>query len=494
MASIAQRLVRAMVGRDRPSALDTDAYKNSMAQAGYPLRLETFYMTFRRGKGPWFNPFDLVEIIELLRPELPDLKERGFLQTWGYGLTPAMEQALRAPMEIVAIPQGWWFGAREPVVAIRSASYLVSWYEPLTLMLHYPIQIATAIKRGNVPDRYRATCQSEAEIISLVYEAMGVERPPIDICVREYRERVSANANSVYKALSGEPERAFEVGFRAATCIEQHRLALKSCRRRGIVKTSNLRLAYELNLQPVGTTGHEHQMRHKTDLAGFRAIRDCRPETPSYLFDTDDPILIGIPAIRLVVFDNPKARCSFRFDSGDQDRQFEMLWGFASNFAPEAAFIFEDGYTANKTITNESFLKSYNFPREQAWYGYGGYLVSAPAFSEFTRDTVSAAYKLSATSGDPVMKFSGSPGKESTPGHPRSFIRIVPKTEEGLTRFDRLIGQWGEIAPDGFVPLTDNVGDLYEEPETVGNSPETEKLIVRLTDIREEKIAAAKAA
>jgi len=66
--SIEQRLVKAMVGADRPSVLDTDAYKLAMAQAGAPLRPETFYLTFRRmTQGPWYNPFDLDEFFRAPR-------------------------------------------------------------------------------------------------------------------------------------------------------------------------------------------------------------------------------------------------------------------------------------------------------------------------------------------------------------------------------------------------------------------------------------------
>ena len=39
------------------SLLATDAYKFSMAAAGFPLRTETFTYTHRRG-GPHFLPFD----------------------------------------------------------------------------------------------------------------------------------------------------------------------------------------------------------------------------------------------------------------------------------------------------------------------------------------------------------------------------------------------------------------------------------------------------
>lgn len=480
--SIEARLVRALLGRERASVQDSDAYKKAMAQAGAPLRRESFYMTFRR-PGVWYNPFHLATIIRLLRPEHPDLKERGFLQAWGYGLTPAMEKALDAPMDIYSIPKGEWFGPKEPIIRGTSASFLVSWLEPLALMLHYPIQIATAIKRDGLR-RFKVTCEDEAEIIRIVWEAVEAEgEPEIEMDTAGYIANVMRNAEAIEIALHGETARAFEVGMRAATCIQQHRIALRAMKRLGIEKTSNLRLAYELNMIPVGTTGHEHQMRFNTDLDAFRAVRDTRPETPSYLFDTYDPMSIGIPAIMRVVMEDPDQRFSCRFDSGDQDAQFEKLWAFTSEYAPHGNFIFEDGYNAEKTARNEDFLRERGFPTKQAWYGYGGYLIAQPSFTPFTRDKVSAAWKLCETAGEGRMKFSGSPGKESLPGRLVTYVLAYDPS-------DRMVGQEGENVPAGYVRFDTERERLRLHPYnpdqiTVSLSPETQRMVNHLTSVRD---------
>src|SRR5690606_8699261 len=74
-----------------PSVLATDAYKFSMAQAGFPLRRETFYLSFRFG-GFQYVPFDLAAIVRAhvadLRPGPDDL---AFARAHGYGLSDAME-------------------------------------------------------------------------------------------------------------------------------------------------------------------------------------------------------------------------------------------------------------------------------------------------------------------------------------------------------------------------------------------------------------------
>ena len=75
--------------------LKTDGYKFSMAQAGFPMRYETFYLSFRRG-GWQYIPFDLKEHLTLLLPQggthVPHEK---FATKHGYGLTDAMDVPLK---------------------------------------------------------------------------------------------------------------------------------------------------------------------------------------------------------------------------------------------------------------------------------------------------------------------------------------------------------------------------------------------------------------
>ena len=266
--------------------------------------------------------------------------------------------------------------------------------------------------------------------------------------------------------------RAFEVGLRAATCMQQHLMALEACRSVGINRTSNVYGAWKHYMIPVGTTGHEHQQRWGLrDEDGFRAIRDMRPEPPSYLFDTYNPIKLGIPAALKVIRETPDRPCSMRFDSGDQDEQLRLilkgLHGYGHLNTP-VNLIFEDGYTADKTALNESGLDGL-WPRDRRLYGYGGFLVSAPAPTNLNRDKVSAAYKLCETGGRPVMKFSGTPGKESLPGRP-VILRQSPDKA--------MIAQEGEDVP-GYKPLNKfHIGDRA----TTTFSPLTKKLVANLTD------------
>ena len=458
----------AILGCKKASALMSDAYKFAMAQAGHPLRRETFTLVFRKGT-VYYNPFDLERIVRAFIPAPATLKEEAFLTANGYGMTPAMEAALAGSIVVTCVPKGTWFGKGDPVLSVTGPSFLVSWLEPLLIMLHYPIQIATAAIKGE--RNFTVTCSDEAAIVKCVEAAYN---PPagseeasdpegfrilrdVDITTQikgegrescadydheaakfnitmdaNYRLRVFTKVSDCVRALKGDAHRAFEVGLRAATCMQQHLMVLEVCRSLGVLKTSNVYGAWKLYMIPVGTTGHEHQMRHGGSLVddriGYRAIRDSRPEPPSYLFDTTDPLGRGIPAMFDVIKEDPERGCSARFDSGNQNVQFESIYtrcrmtGGVFWITPN--LIFEDSYNAEKVENNEVFLDSYEWPRELRMYGFGGDWVSAPSLTPHTRDVASVGYKLAMTAGRPTMKFSGSPGKKSIPGNPRILERV----------------------------------------------------------------------
>ena len=460
-----ERLAELMMGGSS-NPLMTDGYKFSMAQAGFPMRRETFYSGCRKG-GPLYIPFDLERVVRAFLPKrLPDGKERGFLDAHGYGMTPAMETALLGHVDIQCAPVGSWVLPKEPLFTVDGPSFLASWLEPLSIMLNFPLQIATAIKTGDTEafQTYIPSCSDEERIANLIGELMTpansgwtflTENPDL------YQSLVHERGLAVIEALGGDAHRAFEVGMRAATCMQQHRLALEALKGIGIFNTSNVYLAWQLYMIPVGTTGHEHQMRWSAvdngDEAGFKAIRDMRREPPSYLFDTIDPMKVGIPTALKVMAEDPFRPCSMRFDSGDQDEQLTtLIIGCTSQNADGRDYfyltpntIFEDGYTAEKTTANEAYCEDLGWPRKRRLYGYGGYWVGMSEMNPFGRNNVSAIFKLAMTGGVAVRKRSGTPGKDSLPGQPVIWRRCIGN-EKGTFS---LIGQAGEPVPTGYSPL-----------------------------------------
>ncbi len=123
--------------------LATDGYKFSMAEAGWPLRVETFYYAHRKG-GPAVVPFDARAEIEKLLPDATP-EDYAFLASHEYEMGSGFKAAVtqKYAVTIRALPKGSWFLPREPVFSITGLSALASWLEPLALQLHYRIQVAT---------------------------------------------------------------------------------------------------------------------------------------------------------------------------------------------------------------------------------------------------------------------------------------------------------------------------------------------------------------
>ncbi len=390
----------------------TDAYKFSMAQVGDPLRPETFYFSVRR-EGKYFVPFDFENLIALLLPAPATRAEDEFLAQHGYSMSDEMRRAMAAGVSVWAAPKGTWVQSREPIVRISGPSFLVSWLEAMVIWLHFPIQVATeSLLEGR--RHFLCTCEDEAAIVRLTLEAIdAAEGARVEHDAAAYQRAVRGNAKRLAAAVDGSLARVFEVGMRGATCMQMHELALDEIRGLGVAGTSNLHLAKRLSLIPVGTTGHEHQLRFADDAAAFRAIRDGRTATPSYLFDSFDALKIGIPAAVEVMRDNPERAASVRFDSGDTRAQ--VLAFRKAGVHP--TYIFMDGVDDTKA-RELCAMQSELDPEGAPWlFGVGGYLVARASAMMLTRDRVSAVYKLCESGGKAVMKFSV-PGKESIPGKP----------------------------------------------------------------------------
>lgn len=397
------------------SKTDTDQYKLVMAEAGFRLRTETFYLSFRRG-GPHKVGLDLVKFVEELLAGVP---------------YPNKE------CQIEAVPRGSWVFDNEPFLMITGPSQVVSYLESEVLRVHYQIQIATMLslnpgQKFEVP----TTCTEHADLL----EPYGVRAlSPNKAYLKVLQERFKSLVT-----LLGDPSRIFEVGMRGSICREHHLNVLEALKDVGLQATSSILGAELLDLKAVGTMGHEHIMRFDGDVAAFEAMID-RVEGPvSFLVDTNDAYRIGIPAAIEVFRQRPGRLGSLRFDSDNLAAQFAFACALADGAGIKPNFIFEDGLDVEKTATIEEMRKTLRVAPERVSYGYGGFLVN-PFWLQHIRDLVQAIYKVSRTGGRPVWKKT--PNKQSIAG---KFTVFSPSLTSAVKpSYTGIAIQDGEEVPEG---------------------------------------------
>jgi nicotinic acid phosphoribosyltransferase len=375
-----------------------------------------------------------------------------------------------------ALPAGAVFYPSEPVFSLTGPSAIVSWLEPLLLQLHYRIQVATLARFE--PEKLAAaglglTCEEQKGIFLETLDQVKVKAPPVTVDTAAFVQRVRETARGVLAAV-GDPLRVFEVGLRSVSCPEQHEIALRALQEEGITRTSNVHLARKLGLVPVGTMGHEHIQRFRSDAAAFRAMRDRRPQRSSYLLDTFNTLASGLPAAYALIAEEPNRGDSIRFDSGDKAAQARWAIARAREQGLRPSLILEDGLDAEATVELEKLRVELNWPENGWFYGYGGYFVSKTAGTPYTRDRVAAVWKLSQSGPFATMKFGDEAGhgKESQPGQPVVFRRVSGAGPIGL------IGQADEPVPPGYVLLSGAERDVapVEPGGTVARSPVTQRI------------------
>jgi nicotinate phosphoribosyltransferase len=479
----------------RPSLLETDGYKFSMAEAGFPLRRETFYYSHRKG-GWQLVPLDLVQFVKDSLPAA-SAADWGYLDTHGYFQGGAFRRGitLTDQVSVTALPQGAWFVDREPVFTVTGPSALVSWLEPLVLQLHYRIQVATAAALGKLPREVTFTCERERELFFLAVSdaaRLGYEvRPPerVTVSPEAYHEAALQRAQELV-SIVGDPDRLFEVGMRACSCTEQHRIALAAVKEAGIVRTSNVLLARELGMVPVGTMGHEHVQRHGSDPAAFHAMRDQFAGFIFYLPDTFDTLASGIPAALEAMREEPERNSGIRFDS---EHGIVGHWLYAVSRAREAGLSpllgLESGWNDVLTRKFEELRRQVEWPADRQGYGLGGYLVGPP-WPTWKRDDVAAVWKISQSGVRPTMKFGDEPlgGKSSVPGLPVVWRSLQERGPVGY------IAQQGEDPSDFPVPVTLLSGAssplpaFLDRPPLTAPSPATRRLVERCVAERQANL------
>ena len=511
----------------RRSALGSDLYKFSMMLGGRPDEKECFYLSFRKGLR-LFMPVDIDQEIESLQPQMMGevVKDTAgsahsrlhadaeYLKSVGCPVprTTLSYVAVDAWETVYATPKGEWADPREPVATIRATQAFASWIEPMFIgRMSYMMQVATAALESRsgteeeVVERYAAflktietvTCEEQKALTLRALEGAGVSINPDYITVDEegYYNAVKAQCQKMLDT-GVSPDRFFEVGLRAATCMDQHLIALKAMKDMGFTKTSNVYGAWLLGMTPVGTMGHEGVMRWGgNDELAFRQHQKALPVV-SFLLDTNDTLTIGLPIALKLMLETPDRRDGARPDSGDLDAQFRTFVGLMKANTLARPWIFEDGIGDKDVCRFEALRTELDYPEAMTLYGAGGYFIDRVEPTGYTRGRINMIYKLTWTqSFGAAMKFgneeeAGDSGKASLPGIPVTYTKI----DDSVDGPNILVGQECDVLP-GYRPYRsgDHIrrGKVKSRPDL---SPLTRMMIDMLTKNRAAKVAAAKEA
>lgn len=445
-----------------------------MAEAGAALRQETFYYSQRRG-GWHYMPVDAEAY---LRSEMPTPNDRDYdyLRSHSYEVGASFRKAFAEPrLKVTSVPKGSWFYEREPAYSAHGYSAIGSWLEPAAIKLHHRIQLATAILAGNTSLALKtefATCEEEKRIVLETYDSLGRKAPTIEVRNGEYYNTVYERAKALVDIVK-DPNRIFEVGMRAVTCMEQHEIALLAIKDAGIYRTSNVMLAQKLGMVPVGTMGHEHVQRIGDDYEAYCWMRDRFPGFLFYLPDTFSTLYSGVPSALKVIAEEPERDAGIRFDSEHGIRghyTFTVARAMELGLKPRLAL--ESGWNAKLTIEFEQLREQVKWPADRQAYGYGGFLVKTP-WPSFQRDDVCAVWKLSKTGARGVMKFGDEPGsgKESIPGCPVIY-RPNPLYAGPSTPVSYILQEGEDWQPPHDAKIVSGRGsDNRLDPSKIGGTP-----------------------
>jgi nicotinate phosphoribosyltransferase len=217
----------------------------------------------------------------------------------------------------------------------------------------------------------------------------------------------------------------------------------------------------------------------------------------SLLCDLVDAESVGLENALRVIRAHPETeRVGVRVDSGDIAGQcvlyFERMR--QAGISPRT-IVFEDEVTPEKVReVRAHFREATGREPEMLFPGAGGYW-----WRLVHRDTVSAAFKRTATEDRPNIKFSNSPGKETLPGYLRVYGRgdalIVADVSElapGEPLFVKLVEQGRVVYRESFQEQADRADRTWGVYRRVELSPRVREYMDRFQAMREREIGEAR--
>ncbi len=254
----------------------------------------------------------------------------------------------------------------------------------------------------------------------------------------------------------------------------------------------------------VGTIGHEMmcaaQSFDKPLAAAEYEMMDrfvSRMGTASLLCDLVDAESVGLENALRVIRSHPETeRVGIRVDSGDIAGQCVLYFEQMRKLGiTPRQIVFED------EVSPDQVRRVYDVFRQRTgqeptmlFPGAGGYW-----WKLVHRDTVSAAFKRTATEDRPNIKFSNSPGKETIPGYVRVYGRddvlVVADASEqidGEPLLVKLVEQGRVVYREPFQEQAARADRTWGKYKRWEPSPRVREYLHRFEAMRAAEIAAAK--
>ncbi len=256
--------------------------------------------------------------------------------------------------------------------------------------------------------------------------------------------------------------------------------------------------------QTVGTIGHEMMCAGQTfDKTLAEAEYEMMERfvsamgTASLLCDLVDAETVGLENAMRVMKEHPENdKVGIRVDSGDIAGQCVLYYEqMQKEGLGTRMIVFED------EVTPEMVRKVYGHFKEATgeeptmlFPGAGGYW-----WRLVHRDTLSAAFKRTATGEHPNVKFSNSPGKETIGGYLRVYadddtliVADESEGEMGEPLYVKLVEQGKIVYDESFEEQADRADRTWNKYERWKMSPKIEEQQQRFNDMRRQEVEAAK--
>jgi nicotinate phosphoribosyltransferase len=455
----------------------TDAYKRTMWAAVPDIAVApaAYSLTFRKplpepGAGnqlvmagheamlaQWFHRPLRRETVELARRWYAEHSATKAFphELWDAVLAAHPGDELTLPLDIWGFPGGQTFLAGLPCLTFEGPGGLVSYLEP-------------------------AMCRYFAPVIQATKARLMADATPRDA----------------------------EFGLRSAPA-EVNNLVLLLARFVGgggrLTSNDTAEFLYPELFRSIGTIGHEMMCAAQSfDRPLAEAEYEmmdrfvARMGTASLLCDLVDAETVGLENALRVIRSHPETdRVGVRVDSGDIAAQCVLYFQkIAALGIPPRTIVFEDEVTPEQVRrVYDVFRAATGVEPTMLFPGAGGYW-----WKLVHRDTVSAAFKRTATDGVPNIKFSNSPGKESLPGTLRVYARgdvlvaaDAGEAIDGDPLFVKLVERGRVVYAEPFEAQRDRAERTWGKYARWEPSPRVGEYLERFRAMRAAEVAAARA-